>query len=61
VGLRRRVHQRTQLHAFAQKGASGECLADLIKDRGPILHQEQQRSFESTCRRFGDSSIQPRG
>jgi hypothetical protein len=24
LGIRRRVHHRTQLHAFAQKGARGE-------------------------------------
>ena len=33
-----------------------QLLADLIKDGGPILHhrdsEEQQRSFESTCRKF---------
>jgi len=36
VGIRRRVHHRTQLHAFAQKNAGGEVLADMIKDGGPF-------------------------
>jgi hypothetical protein len=33
-----------------------KLLADMIKDGGPILHhgdsEEQQRSFESTCRKL---------
>ena len=37
----------------------------LIKDGGPILHhgdsEEQQRSFESTCRKFWSFLNQSRG
>ena len=39
-----------------RKAPVEKVLADLIKDGGPILHQrdseEQQRSFESTCRKL---------
>src|SRR3954449_12995957 len=35
MGLRRRVHHRTQLHAFAQKGASGESSGRHDQGRRP--------------------------
>jgi hypothetical protein len=39
-----------------RKAPLEKVLADLIKDGGPILHhgdsEEQQRSFESTCRKL---------
>ena len=39
-----------------RKAPITKVLADLIKDGGPILHhsdsEEQQRSFESTCRKL---------
>jgi hypothetical protein len=39
-----------------RKAPVEKVLADMIKDGGPILHhgdsEEQQRSFESTCRKL---------
>src|SRR3954463_9167908 len=41
MGLRRRVHHRTQLHAFAQKGASGESSGR--HDQGRRPHSPSRR------------------
>jgi len=39
-----------------RKAPVEKALADMIKDGGPLLHhgdsEEQQRSFDSTCRKF---------
>jgi hypothetical protein len=39
-----------------RKVAVARLLADLVEDEGPLLYhsdsEEQQRSFESTCRKF---------
>jgi hypothetical protein len=39
-----------------RKVAAERLLADLVEDGGPLLYhsdsEEQQRSFESTCRKF---------
>jgi glycine/D-amino acid oxidase-like deaminating enzyme len=50
----------TKLHAFAQKGASGEILADLIKDGGPATPRNNSDPSSPTAESSGDSSINHR-
>src|ERR1039457_355252 len=47
VGIRRRVHHRTQLHAFAQKGACGESAGR--SDQGPGPHSPSRRVRGTTA------------
>src|ERR1039457_1080221 len=47
VGIRRRVHHRTQLHAFAQKGACGESSGR--SDQGRRPHSPSRRVRGTTA------------
>src|SRR5438552_7154944 len=47
VGTRRRAHHRTQLHAFAQKGASGESSGQ--SDQGRRPHSPSRRLRGTTA------------